>query len=307
MTCKSQVWSEYMSQQRHGQKWLWTLLSIQSLYILAYLGFGFVNNRDNIHEYMYFNLIIMVWLIIFSFFFLRNALSRLLIEELKITLITLVIMCFYISVFYVSNIVKQLTDEGSILDGGSADDHLNRLMLFLDIAGLGVSLVILPLFFTVTYFVYMDMRELIVFHLDGNRIMWQNFIDFTLMRGILKLDVLANLQYFSCFVMFTFNDDIQKEYPIWITIGGFFIISLFVQAFGGYGTVGLIKFQFILILSFPFTRLLQQKIGDTELILLLDLSLNSSKLQLWFAFQYSKGYSGFHFRRVTLTSHHSNI
>lgn len=78
----------------------------------------------------------------------------------------------------------------------------------MDFIGIGIALIVLPLFIAVTYFVYQDMREFIVFHLDGNRIMWQNFIEVTMTRGILKLDVLANLEYFSCFIfLFTFNED----------------------------------------------------------------------------------------------------
>ena len=60
-------------------------------------------------------------------------------------------------------------------------------------------------------------------------------------RGILKLDVLANLEYFSCFGMFSLNIDIKEDYPVLLTIAGLFILSLVIQAFGGYGTVSQIK------------------------------------------------------------------
>ena len=56
-------------------------------------------------------------------------------------------------------------------------------------------------------------------------------------RGILKLDVLANLEYFSCFTMFSYNPEISKEYFVWVAIGSLFLISILIQAFGGYGTV----------------------------------------------------------------------
>ena len=120
-------------------------------------------------------------------------------------------------------------DDNDLFNDGSVSGHLSRLIFFLDFIGIGVGLFILPMFIAVTYFVYMDMREFIVFHLDGNRIMWQNFIEVTMTRGILKLDVLANIQYFSCFVfLFTFNQDIQKEWPVWATMGGLFIVSLLI-------------------------------------------------------------------------------
>lgn len=56
-------------------------------------------------------------------------------------------------------------------------------------------------------------------------------------RGILKLDVLANLEYFSCFTMFSYNPEISKEYFVWVAIGSLFLISILIQAFGGYGTI----------------------------------------------------------------------
>lgn len=56
-------------------------------------------------------------------------------------------------------------------------------------------------------------------------------------RGILKLDVLANLEYFSCFSMILFREEIAPEISIWCTIGGLFIITCLIQAYGGYGTI----------------------------------------------------------------------
>lgn len=149
----------------------------------------------------------MVWLMLFNIFFLRNATNRFLIEELKISVLVLMIMIFNAMVFYVISIV-QLFDKDDLFVDGSAQAHLRRLIFFMDFIGIGIGLIVLPLFIAVTYFVYQDMREFIVFHLDGNRIMWQNFIEVTMTRGILKLDVLANLEYFSCFIfLFTFNED----------------------------------------------------------------------------------------------------
>ena len=63
----------------------------------------------------------------------------------------------------------------------------------MDFIGMALNFIIFPLFCVVTYFVYVDMRDFIILHLDGNRIMFSNFKEVTMTRGILKLDVLANL------------------------------------------------------------------------------------------------------------------
>jgi hypothetical protein len=79
-------------------------------------------------------------------------------------------------------------------------------------------------------------------------------------RGILKLDVLANLEYFSCFTMFSYNPEISKEYFVWVAIGSLFLISILIQAFGGYGTVSIPKISKQLYhshLASPFTISIQ--------------------------------------------------
>lgn len=86
-------------------KWLWSLLIVQIIYILGYLGVNFANNRADIIQYQYFNLVIMVFLMIFNIFFLRNAISRFLIEELKLSILVLMIMTFASMVFYVISII----------------------------------------------------------------------------------------------------------------------------------------------------------------------------------------------------------
>lgn len=169
-TCKSSVWREYMKQSRHGFKWLWALLSIQIFYIVSYHVLVFVKDRSNITAYQYFNMIITVWLILFAIFFLRNAISRMLIEELKITLVTLSIMNIYsIITFTISAIAVY---EDGMWQGDSLDAHLTRIIFIMDFAGIGISFIILPLFSVITYYVWQDMRDFIIFHLDGNRIMW---------------------------------------------------------------------------------------------------------------------------------------
>ena len=55
--------------------------------------------------YQYFNVVMIGWLVIFNLFFLRNAIYRFLIEELKISAVTLTIMSVYMLVIYVNNLL----------------------------------------------------------------------------------------------------------------------------------------------------------------------------------------------------------
>ena len=110
-SCKSGVWKEYMQQYRNGIRWLWSLMVIQIVYILAYLTVAFLNSRQNIIVYQYFNLVIIVWLVIFNLFFLRNAIYRFLIEELKISFVTMFVMSIYMLVIYLNNLLVYLKLE----------------------------------------------------------------------------------------------------------------------------------------------------------------------------------------------------
>ena len=76
-----------------------------------------LNNYDtNNQKYYYFNLIIIFWIVLFCIFFLRNATFRFLIEELKITLVTLSVMTIYMWVIYFVNMAS-LLKEGTLFEG----------------------------------------------------------------------------------------------------------------------------------------------------------------------------------------------
>ena len=79
-----------------------------------------------------------------------------------------------------------------------------RILYCMDFVGVGFNIILLLLYSIVTYFVYQEMMEFILLHLDGNRIMWNNFKEITTTRGILKLDILANLEFFSSFSFILF-------------------------------------------------------------------------------------------------------
>lgn len=111
------------------------------------------------------------------------------------------------------------------------------MLYVLDFIGIGFNLILLGLYSLVTYFVYQDMYKFIIFHLDGNRTMWMNFREITTTRGIMKLDILANLEFFSSFSFILFRDNYTVEPSVWGTLLGLFVFSIIVQLYGSYGTV----------------------------------------------------------------------
>lgn len=150
---------------------------------------------------------------VFNIFFLRNATFRFLLEEFKISIFTMGIMNIYLMCLYTISGVAYFEDHrGDIIGENTVASKLFLSVFFLDIIGILQNLLVFPLYCAVTYFVYAEMRDWIVMHLDGNRIMFSNFKEVTMTRGILKLDVLANLQYFSCFSMIMFEDEIKHAW-----------------------------------------------------------------------------------------------
>lgn len=146
------------------------MMIIQVSYILVYIALDVVNDRHNLTPYQYFNLIITFWIMLFCFFFLHNSILRYLIEELKITLFTVSLLTICSTIRYTISAIHVFDDK--LFEGDSTDAHFNRIIFFMDIVGIGINLMVLPMFSAVTYFVYVDMREFILFHLDGNRVMW---------------------------------------------------------------------------------------------------------------------------------------
>lgn len=75
----------------------------------------------------------------------------------------------------------------------------------LDIVGIIIIIPLLFLTITITFFIYDELRTTIYHHLDGNRVVYKEFQDITLTRAILKLDFLANLEFFTAFIFVIFE------------------------------------------------------------------------------------------------------
>ena len=54
------------------------------------------------------------------------------------------------------------------------------------------------------------MRENLYLMLEGNRILYKQFNDITLTRGVIKLDFLANIVYFTSFI-YIFVQDFDEQ------------------------------------------------------------------------------------------------
>lgn len=163
------------------------------------------------------------------------------ISELKIANACFAVMNVYMSMRYALSLVNIVHDyEGSLYDqveNLTTDQIFARILYVMDFIGIGFNVILLGLFSVVSYFVYLDMMNFIILHLDGNRTMWHNFREITHTRGILKLDILANLEFFSSFSFILFRAQINLQPSVWGTLLGLFMLSIFIQLYGGYGTI----------------------------------------------------------------------
>jgi hypothetical protein len=53
---------------------------------------------------------------------------------------------------------------------------------------------------------YSEMRENLYLMLEGNRILYKQFNDITLAKGVIKLDLLSNIVYFTSFIYIIVQD-----------------------------------------------------------------------------------------------------
>ena len=115
---------------------------------------------------------------------------------------------------------------------------MHRLVFFMNLFGLTINLFTLPLFLVVSVCFYKDMMKVIIQHCDGKDIMFNNFQVVSLTRGVLKLDILSNLQYFSClFMLLGETAEDPKNFEIWLALVGIMIAYSLIVAFGGLKTV----------------------------------------------------------------------
>lgn len=95
------IWRAYMRQDRHGEKWMATIMLFQIFYIALYVAIDtqFVNAND-LNSYDIFNAAILMWLAFFCLFFLYNSIRRFAIAELKIGIVCFGVMSVYTTLRY---------------------------------------------------------------------------------------------------------------------------------------------------------------------------------------------------------------
>jgi hypothetical protein len=64
----------------------------------------------------------------------------------------------------------------------------------------------MPLIPIITYIIYTELNQNILLHLDGNKALFDQFIEITLSRGLLRLDLVANLLFFTTFFFILISD-----------------------------------------------------------------------------------------------------
>lgn len=85
--------------------------------------------------------------------------------------------------------------------------------------------------------VFQEMKENIFLHLEGNAFVYENFYQVCYTRGVLKLDFIANLLFFTCLFFILLNNDINEEMNVWIITGSLFLVMIMANLFGGCTTV----------------------------------------------------------------------
>lgn len=66
-------------------------------------------------------------------------------------------------------------------------------------------------------------KDIIFTHLDGNQILFDNFLMVTRLKGILKLDILLNLVFITCLVFILLSEQVfsplhpdDLKFPLWL-------------------------------------------------------------------------------------------
>lgn len=101
--------------------------------------------------------------------------------------------------------------HGNSLDGdndGNVDiyDIMLYIQWILLVIGILIVALSLSLYYALSKLVYAETKENILLHLEGNMQVYDNFYQVTYTRGILKLDFIANLEFFTSFVIIMISD-----------------------------------------------------------------------------------------------------
>ena len=88
--------------------------------------------------------------------------------------------------------------------------------------------------------VYEDIKDNIFLLLGGNRNLWNNFYNLTLTMSALKMDIIANLEFWTTFYFLLYTIDYTNaEFPVWSywAVYGFLLFVVLLTDVLGYRSV----------------------------------------------------------------------
>ena len=91
--------------------------------------------------------------------------------------------------------------------------------------------------------VYEDIKDNIFLLLGGNRNLWDNFYNLTLTMSALKLDIIANLEFWTTFFFLLYTIDYtDAKFPVWgyWTVYGSLLFVVLLTDILGYRSVSII-------------------------------------------------------------------
>lgn len=196
-------------------------LIFQILFFLAYNIVNGLNRKEYFLQYDLFEVVEMTWLIVASIVFLKNVTENFKIGEMlpfKFCVIT-------INIYILSKIiVSSLT----LLRTKGDDTHqISGYMVIIQYSLLGIGLIGFVVsticYLSLTPLVTASVTDKIFFHIEGNTILFESFMTVTTIRGILKLDTLINLEFFTCLIFILLEQQVfAPEHEDNTHIGGKF-------------------------------------------------------------------------------------
>lgn len=196
------------------------MLQVYVVFLVFYVVVNLWNEAitpEGITSYEIFLVVTDFWMVLASFYFLKNATSNYLLQEYKLYCVTFTLLNLYALVRYAISINDMVNVKGChIFSNGTgcnsqsmstAQDILLVTQFVFDITGLTISLPLVIMTLIITFIAYDYLREVIYLHLEGNKVLYKNYQNMTFTRAILKVDFLANLEYFTAFIFVLFNDE----------------------------------------------------------------------------------------------------
>ena len=126
-------------------------------------------------------------------------------------------------------------------DNGKVDfyDVMIYIQWILIVFGLITVVICLTLYYGLSVLVFKETKENIFLHLEGNNQVYDNFYQVTFTRGILKLDFIVNLEFFTSFVVIMISDKKTQPSSIhaWAILAGLFVALILCNILGGCATI----------------------------------------------------------------------